>query len=132
MSFSSLLTHTVHIERDEDSEQEDPYGGGTTIVGVSGPFRAAIQPRSAREIAASTQAGAPLSEYTIFMLPRVVSPGDRIIHDTDICTLPDQRDFGDMAFEINAIRQAAGIGHHLEVDASVIGGSQAASSVEGS
>ena len=131
MSFSSLLTHTVHIERDEDSENEDPYGTGTTIVAVGQNFKADIQPRSAREIAASSQAGAPLSEYTIFMLPRVLSPGDRIIHDTALCALPDSRDFGDLLFEIDAIRNATGRGHHLEVDVRAVGTGLAAS-VEGS
>jgi hypothetical protein len=131
LSFLSLLTHTVHIERDDDAETEDDYGTGETTVSVGEDFKADIQPRSAREIAASSQAGAPLSEYTIFMLPRVLSPGNRIIHDTAGCGLPDSRDFGDIVFEIDGIRNATGRGHHLEVDVRAVGIGLSAS-VEGS
>lgn len=129
MSFDSLLTHTVHLERDVDTGSDDGYEVATTTVAVGQSFKAAIQPRTAREIAAATQAGAPLSDFTIFMRARVLTTGDRIVHDTADCALADVADYQDAWFEITGIRNAAGLGHHLEVDARLVG---ATGSVEGS
>lgn len=121
MSFDSLLTHTVHIERDVDTGSEDEYGQPTSRTETGENFKAAIQPRSAREMALLTQAGAPLSDHSIFMRARLLSQADKIVHDSTICALPETRDLPTATFEIDGIRNAAGLGHHLEVDARLVG-----------
>lgn len=123
MSFDSLLTHTVHIERDADSGAEDDYGHAVTVPETGEDFMAAIQPRTAQEMALVTGSGAPASDHTIFMRPRLLSEADKIVHDSSDCAMPDGADFGDVIFEIKGIRNAVGLGHHLEVDAHLVGAS---------
>lgn len=121
MSFDSLLTHIVHIERDVETGADDDYGQAVTRPEVGQNFKAAIQPRSAREMALLTQAGAPLSDHTIFMRARLLAQSDKIVHDSTLCALPETRDLPTATFEIDGIRNAAGLGHHLEVDARLVG-----------
>lgn len=123
MSFDSLLTHTVHIERDVTLGTEDDYGQPETTTEIGEPFKASIQPRSAREMALTTQAGAPVSDHTIFMRTRLLDTADKIVHDSSDCSVAETGDFADVVFEITGIRNAAGLGHHLEVDANLIGAS---------
>ena len=130
MSFASRLIHTVHLERDVATGTEDEYGQPVNETEVGENFRAAIQPKTAREVALVTQAGAPFTDTTIFCLPRVMTTADKIVHDASSCPVVAARDLPDGTYELSGIRNAAGLGHHLELDAKVIGAGAAA--VEGS
>lgn len=121
MSFASLLDHRVYISRDVSTGADDEWGQPTTVVEVSGPFAASIQPKRVREVALVSSAGANIGEYTIFMQPRRVSAADAIIHDESACGKPGASDYPDLRFEVTGVRNAAGRGHHLEVDARLIG-----------
>lgn len=125
MSFRSLLRHVVHIERDVDSGTEDDYGQSVTVPSVGEDFRAAIQPKSIREVALLSQAGATVGDWTIYALPRQVSTGDRIVHESSTCPVPETADLPDATFELSGIRNAAGLGHHLEIDARLTGSASA-------
>jgi hypothetical protein len=121
MSFDSLLTHTVHLERRAETGTSDDYNQPEIAPEIGEPFMAAIQPRTAREMALISQAGAPVSDHTIFMRARLVASGDRIVHDATTCPVPAVSDLASASFELSGVRNAAGIGHHLEVDARLIG-----------
>jgi head-tail joining protein len=109
MSFDSFLIHTLVIRRvaatlDGNGEPVlDDYGqpmtGPTTLAEVPG----LIQPRSAREIALTSQGGAVIGEHVGFLRPLAGLGTDCWIERDgaryDILTMPD----------------AGGQGHHLEL-----------------
>lgn len=128
MTFSALLDHRVHIVRRVDGV-DDSYGQPTQTDEIGETFAAAIQPKSVREVVAISQAGAAIGDYTIFLAPRLLTEADVIVHDTATCPKPDVADFADCRFEVTGVRNAAGIGHHLEVDVRLTG---ASGGVEGS
>jgi len=121
VSFAGLLDHRVYLKRDVALGPDDEWGQPTTTEEVSGPFNASIQPKRVREVALVSQAGATIGEYTIFALPRRVRGGDAIIHDSAMCGLADDRDYPTLRFEVTGVRNAAGRGHHLEIDAKLVG-----------
>jgi hypothetical protein len=125
VSFASLLTHTVHIERDGDTGTLDDYGHPVTALEVGEDFRADLQPRSgaemAREVPLMSQGGVAMADWRIYMLPRTVSNADKIVHDSSACGVPEERDLPDATYEIVAVRNAAGRGHHLVIDARLVG-----------
>ncbi len=121
MPISDRLTHVVHLVRDVTTGTDDEYGQPTTTLDVGEDFRAAIQPKSAREIALISQAGAAIGDWTIFLLPRVVTPADKVIHESEVCPVREEADLPDATFELTGVRNAAGLGHHLELDARLIG-----------
>jgi head-tail adaptor len=110
VSFASRLIHNLVIERStagaEDLDTGHPTYSYATLSAVSG----LVQPKSVREVAQLHQAGAVVSDHTIYLLPTAVSEGDRIRFDPD-----DGR-----RYEIRGVRDAAGIGHHLEIDARMV------------
>jgi hypothetical protein len=121
VSFASLLDHRVYIERDLATGSDDEWGQPTTIVEVSGPIAASIQPKRVREVALITSGGASIGDYTVFMLPRRIAASDAIIHEEAMCGKPSGQDYPDLRFEVTGVRNAAGRGHHLEVDCQLIG-----------
>jgi hypothetical protein len=84
------LVHTITIERpfgvDEDSDMAvdvDDYGQpireyDTTFDVVQG----LIQPKTAREQALTSQAGAEVGDHTIYMLRRDITTRDRLLDTT--------------------------------------------------
>lgn len=128
MSFASMLDHTIHVVRRAETGEDD-YGQAVTVDEVSGPFSAAIQPKSARDVALISQAGAAIGLYTIYCQPRLMDTSAAIVHDTDQCPKPDDRDFPNQRFQITGIRQQTGRGHHLAIDAKLVSSGAA---VEGS
>ena len=121
MSFASLLDHRVYIERDVALGPDDEWGQPTTTTEVSGPIAASIQPKRVREVALISQGGASIGEYTLFVLPRRIATSDAIIHDSAMCGKPDGQDYPTLRFEVTGVRNAAGRGHHLEVDCTLVG-----------
>lgn len=121
MPIGDRLTHIVHLVRDVDAGSDDEYGQPVTVEEVGEDFRAAIQPKTAREIALISQAGAAIGDWTIFLLPRVVTPADKVIHESSACPVREGADLPDATFELTGVRNAAGLGHHLELDARLVG-----------
>lgn len=119
MSFAALLKHVVRIERQVDTGDEDEYLQPVREPELSDPIRAAIQPKNAREVALLSQAGAEVSDHTIYLRPVHLTAADAIVHDASDC--PVEPDIGDVTFQISGIRNASGLGHHLEVDARLVG-----------
>ena len=109
MSFEALLIHRLAVER-ATSGAEDEYGQPTRTYATLATFRGRIEPKSAREVAALSGAGAIVSDHVLRMRPRDLRAGDRIrFEPTDGRT-----------FEITGIRDMAGAGHHLTVDLTLI------------
>jgi hypothetical protein len=119
MSFASLLDHRVYLVRQVPTGSTDDYNQPIVADEIGELFPAAIQPKSAREIALVSQAGAAVGDYTIFMQPRLVSTADRLIHDTVRCPKPDVADLPTLRFNLTGVRNPTGRGHHLSIDASV-------------
>ena len=121
MSFGSRLEHTVSIVR-RTAVDEDDYGQDEFSEAVLATVKAAIQPKTEREMALSTQAGAGVSDHTLYLFPTDLVGSDYILHDQGDC--PMTWDLPHMRFEIDAIRNAAGKGHHLEVTARAVQGTE--------
>lgn len=106
MSFDSLLVHSLVIERatagavDEYNQPTLTWATLTTVPGL-------VQPKSVREVAQLNEAGAVVSTHTAFLRPTDITERDRIAIAA-----------GSMAgtYQIDGIRDAAGLGHHLEID----------------
>lgn len=111
MSYSARLIHALAIvtPTDDVSTTTDDYGqpveGEPTVTEVRG----LIQPKSAREIALISQAGAQLSDHRVFLLPDApVENASYIRYE------PDDGD----RYEITGIRYFNfGRTPHLEIDA---------------
>ena len=114
MSFDSLLRHKLAVER-ATSGADDGYGQPTRTYATLATFRGRIEPKSAlaraaREVALVSQAGAVVSDHTLYTRPRDLRAADRIRFDPSDGRL----------FEITGIRDPAGAGHHLSVDLTLI------------
>ncbi|HEX5013009.1 MAG TPA: hypothetical protein VFV72_02535 [Candidatus Limnocylindrales bacterium] len=126
MSISRYLNHRVAIVAsrsvldDQDEPTVDEYGQPVRAdVTVASNVAAGIQPKSERELAAISQAGVAESTHTIYMLPRLVSTADTIVHDPDDCPL--SVDLPAARYLVTGVPDAAGAGHHLEIDARLLG-----------
>lgn len=109
MSFDSLLIHSLAIERATSGALDD-YGQPSRSYATLATFRGRIEPKTAREVAAISQAGAVVSEHTLRTRPRDLRAADRIRFEPTDGRL----------FEITGIRDVAGGGHHLAVDLKLI------------
>lgn len=117
MSFASLLTHSLAIvtpttpDPDNVTEWGQPVAGTPTTEQVKG----LVEPRTATEVALTTQGGAPVSDHTIFLLPRPLSAAAYIRDDPDT----------GRRFEITGIRSFEyGSAPHLEVDCRLVGSTE--------
>jgi hypothetical protein len=121
VSFASRLTHVVMIEEPGDTDADvDDYGQPLPGTPTYRTVRAAIQPKKAEEIALTTQAGAVVSDHRIYLLPISITTAAAIIHDAQDC--PMRHDLPDARYEVTSVPDAAGLGHHLELEAQLIGG----------
>ena len=121
MSYSDRLIHTLSVVRQVDTDDLDDYGQPITSS-TTRTVTGLPQPKRIREVAAIHQAGAPVGSWTIFVSMDDVLEADAVDHLIATCPVPDANDLPDMHWEITGVRNAAGLGHHLEVDASVVGG----------
>jgi hypothetical protein len=124
VSLASLLTHRVSIVRREavlvmGEPLLDDYGQPETTEATVSGVPAAIQPKTAHEVALLSQAGAVVSDHDIFMQPIHLTEGAAILHDASDC--PVSPDIGDTRYEVTGISNEAGIGHHLKIDARLVG-----------
>lgn len=111
MSFAGLLEHELALV----TPTFEVVGGetvqtGTTVTAVDG----LVQPRSAAEIAALSQAGAEISSHLIFLDLRDIDPG------TWISDRPDAVAIG-RRYDITGVRRFDyGGSPHLEIDARLV------------
>ena len=124
MSFGSRLTHTVDIERAVVSGGETDYGADLVTPTILATVQAAIQPLSQQEAAAFSQAGAAVSTHRIYLFPTNITTADAVIHDPLTC--PATADLPYSRFEVTGVPNAAGLGHHLEVEAVLVASPQEA------
>lgn len=121
MSFPGLLDHIVHIERDVETATKDDYGQPIVEHQIGENFAAALQQRKAYEVALISQAGADIGSWVIYTLPRLVDTADKIIHDSSACPKAEGRDLPDATYEVTGVRNESGRGHHLAIDAKLVG-----------
>jgi hypothetical protein len=130
MSFGSRLTHTVTIVRASssgDPDDDDEYGQPVETEGTHATVKAAIQPLTRdTEQPLTTQAGAATADHRIYLFPMDITTADAIVHEAQAC--PMRPDLPDGRYEVTAVPDAAGLGHHLEVEARLIGGISVAGS----
>jgi hypothetical protein len=109
----------VRTTRDDDVGDRDEYGQPVDVSTDTTAFRGLVQPKEAREQALLSQAGAIASDHTIFAWPVDIIGADYIAFaDPDDETAEDPND--DRRYQVTGIRDAAGIGHHLEIDAVLV------------
>ena len=109
MSFDSRLIHSLVIERATPGavdEYNQPTLTWTTLATVPG----LVQPKRAREVAQLNETGAVRATHTIYLRPTDVTEADRI----RVVTGPPG------TYQLDGIRDAAGLGHHLEIDCSTV------------
>jgi len=103
MSFDDRLLHQLVIRRNVATGALDDYGqpvmAETTVVTVRG----LIQPRSAREVALASQAGAAIGSHVGYLRPLAG------------LTTHDWIEHGGQRYDIVSVPDAAGLGHHLEL-----------------
>lgn len=107
--------HSLVVVRPDHSGALDAEGADLGIPSgtdrVSAPFLGLIQPKSARERAAPTGEGANVGQFRIYTPVLDIGPSDVLRKSGD----PDSDLDGD--YRILFIGNAAGMGHHLEIDA---------------
>lgn len=125
MSFGDRLIHDLTIERPEHlllggEEELDDYGQPVREFITLASVKGLPQPKGAREKALISQAGVALSDYTVYLFPTDLTNADRIRHTAAECGVVDA-DLPDAIFELTGYpRNAAGVGHHLEVDCRLV------------
>lgn len=107
MSFDDRLLHSLAIER-ATAGAVDEYNQATQTWATLATVAGLVQPKNVRETAQLNQSGAVVSTHTIYLRPTDVDTADRITVAA-----------GAMAgtYQIDGIRNAAGLNHHLELDA---------------
>lgn len=117
MTFDALLRHTLVVKRnvqttvpvhDPAGETDgdpifDDYGQPVMVAATVATIAGRINPRTAREVALLSQAGAVVSTHTGFIRPLAGL-------DTG-CWIES----GGVRYDITAMPDAAGQGHHLEL-----------------
>lgn len=109
MSFDSLLTHSVSVERVVyDADDLDDYNQPTRSV-TSTTVAAMVQPKREREMLDSRSAGTPIGDHRVFLHEMTITPKDAIVWDGK-------------RYEILGIEHHAyGSVPHLELDVRLIG-----------
>lgn len=119
MTFASLLVHPLAIVS-PTAGADDDYGlpaAGTPDVDL---VMGMVQPRTAREMALVSQAGAEISDHTIFLLPRLIPQG-AYITDADGSGILA----GGRRFDVQGVRSIEfGSSPHLEVDCRLVGSTE--------
>ena len=103
MSIQELYLHTLVVKRNEATGDVDEYNQPETAPVTVATVPGLIQPRSAREVAASSNGGADIGQHVAYLdlLEGI---------DTDAWIEKDG-----IRFDIVSIADAGGVGHHLEL-----------------
>lgn len=111
MSFASRLIHALVIVTPTDSGDEDEHGQPVAGDPIETAVAGLIQPRSAREVAQTSQAGPEIATHVAYLLPQELSGAAWIRFEPD-----DGR-----RYEITGIRRYEfGGSPHLEVDCRLV------------
>jgi hypothetical protein len=111
MSIESRFRHTLVVKRqtavldDEGAATFDTYGQPVMTSSTVATVAGLIQPRSAREVALASQAGAVIGDFVVYMAPLATLGTD--------CWI----EWGGCRYDVLSIADAGGLGHHLEVSA---------------
>lgn len=109
MALADRLPHTVVIERATRGARDEhgvPAEAWATLATVAGW----LQPRLRREATEATEGGAVRGDHLLILLPTDVHEHDRVVvSGTDGGRL-------DGTYGITAVIDAAGKGHHLELE----------------
>ena len=101
------LPHTITIERATDGAADDRGVPAQTWATLE-TARAWVQPKSAKELGQLSQGGPVVSTHSIYVDPNAdVNEDDRI-------------DYGSQTYQIDGIRDEAGLGHHFKIDAHLV------------
>jgi hypothetical protein len=120
VSFAALLVHPLAIVEPVYQVTDDDYGQPERDDPAVSLVRGMVQPKTAREIALTSQAGAELSDHVIFLQPRRIAAGAWIA-DADA----DGVLAGGRRFDITGVRSIEfGSAPHLEVDARLVGSTE--------
>jgi hypothetical protein len=104
MSFDSRLLQRVTVKRMAATGAVDDYGQPVSVeVTVATAVPASIQPRSARELALASGAGPVIGDHVGYLRPLAGLGSD--------CWI----EVGTARYDIVAMPDAAGLGHHLEL-----------------
>ena len=103
MGFDDRLRHSLTIRRNVPTGAVDDYGQPVTAETTVATVAGLIQPRSAREVALASQAGAVIGTHVGYMRPLVG------------LTTHDWIEHGGVRYDIVSVPDAAGLGHHLEL-----------------
>lgn len=120
MTFAALLVHPLAIVTPTYDVTDDEYGHPDELTPTVELVSGMVQPRSAREVALSTQAGAEIGDYVIFLLPRRISNAAHIRDSDGTGVLA-----GGRRFEVLGVRSYEfGSAPHLELDCRLVGSSE--------
>lgn len=106
MSFDGLLLHTLTVRRMADTGAKDDYGQPVSLPTTVAAVPGLIQPRSAREVALTSQAGPAIGSHVGYLRPLAGLGTD--------CWIEDDR-YPGVRFDVLSMPDAAGQGHHLEL-----------------
>jgi hypothetical protein len=121
VSYAARLIHTLSVVSEVDTGDLDDYGQPITST-LTRSVSGLPQPKRIREVTRIHESGAVIGSWTVFLAMDTVTEADIITHTKVTCPVPDANDLPDTRWNITGVRNAAGIGHHLEVDASVVEG----------
>jgi len=109
MSFSARLIHDLTLVVPRHGIGDDDYGQPETGLPQETPLRGLVQPKTARELALPSQAGAEIGDHTIYLTPR------------DIPTGAWFRDADGRRLDVTGVRRFEfGRSPHLEIDARAV------------
>jgi hypothetical protein len=121
VSYAGRLIHTLSVIRQTDTGDLDDYGQPITTP-TTRTVNGLPQPKRIREVTAIHQSGAAIGTWTIFLAMDDVIEADTITHTAATCAVPEGVDLPDLYWNVTGSRNPAGIGHHLEVDATAVEG----------
>ena len=120
MSFAALLVHQLALVVPATTGLDDEYGHPEAADPTVTLLRGMAQPRTAREVALMSQAGAEISDWVIFLEPRDIPAGAWITDADDTGILA-----GGRRFDIRGVRpHEYGSVPHLELDCRLVGSTE--------
>ena len=103
MSIGSRYLHTLTVKRNVATGALDDYGQPVTAETTVATVRGLVQPRRAREVALASQAGVVLGEHAGYIDPM------------PSLTTADWLELDGVRYDVLAIYDAGGVGHHYEL-----------------
>ena len=99
--------HSVTIQRATDGAIDDRGVAVQTWADLA-TARAWVQPKNARELAQLSQSGPVTSSHTVYLWPTAdVTEADRLVYGGD-------------TYQIEGIRDEAGLAHHFKLDCKLV------------